>query len=64
MRFFLLIPVWKSEIPDMYSFIISAMAASGSDEFDMQNPEIILTDQQSIAEKLMSLKSIGSSVWE
>lgn len=49
---FTLIKVRKSEIPDIHSFIIAAMAASGSDEFDIQNSEIILRDKESMAEKI------------
>ena len=49
---FTFIKVRKSEIPDIHYFIISAMAASGSDEFDIQNSEIILRDKESMAEKI------------
>ncbi|KFE97010.1 hypothetical protein [Chryseobacterium luteum] len=52
-----LIRIWKSEIPDIISFIISAMAVSGSDDFDIQNSEIILTDQPSMMQKIADFEN-------
>ncbi|UWX61131.1 hypothetical protein N0B40_02395 [Chryseobacterium oranimense] len=55
---FILIKVRKSEIPDIHSFIISAMAASGSDEFEIQNSEIIPRDKESMAEKIADFERL------
>ncbi|SHG26898.1 hypothetical protein [Chryseobacterium vrystaatense] len=49
---FRLIKVQKSEIPDFTSFVIAAMGASGSDEWEMQNSSFMGTDETSMLEKI------------
>lgn len=47
-----LVKVSKSEITDIHTFLISAMGASGSDENEMYNASIILTDYQLMLQKI------------
>ncbi|WP_300690153.1 hypothetical protein [Chryseobacterium sp.] len=49
---FTLIKVQKMDIPDFTSFIIAAMGASGSDEWEMQNSEILMTDQEKMLQQI------------
>lgn len=55
---FTLIKVQKIEIPDMISFIIAAMGASGSDEGDMYNSSILLTEQKTMFQKIADFQHL------
>ncbi|HCN51843.1 MAG TPA: hypothetical protein DIT10_22630 [Chryseobacterium sp.] len=55
---FTLIKVQKIEIPDMISFIIAAMGASGSDEGDMYNSSISLTEQKTMFQKIADFQHL------
>jgi len=53
---FTLLNLSKNEILDFTSFFISAMSATGLDEFDMQNSELILVDKDIMFKKIDDFK--------
>ncbi|MFZ4929613.1 hypothetical protein [Chryseobacterium sp. Mn2064] len=48
----------KIEIQDFTSFIIAAMGASGSDEWEMQNSNIVLIDKERMFQKINDFQQL------
>ncbi|MDR6922659.1 hypothetical protein [Chryseobacterium sp. 2987] len=55
---FKLIRSLKKDIPDLVSFLISAMGASGLDEYDMSCIQLIPTDQKTVLESIDNFQTL------
>ncbi|MEE6129541.1 hypothetical protein V2E39_19235 [Chryseobacterium arthrosphaerae] len=55
---FTLLKTQKIHIPDMISFTIAAMGATGSDERDMYNSDILLTDPKMMFQKITGFQNL------
>lgn len=48
----------KKDIPDLVSFLISAMGASGLDEYDMSCLQLISTDQKTVMKSIADFQTL------
>ncbi|WP_153392386.1 hypothetical protein [Chryseobacterium vaccae] len=55
---FKLIRSLKKDIPDLVSFLISTMGASGLDEYDMSCIQLIPTDQKTVLESIDNFQTL------